>query len=155
MDTDTLLSKASRATASIASNISQGHLSGPTPCSEFDVAALVSHVAGFEGRGHGADFAMENLRRLSRGDFPASSNPNIMLFEIVIHGWDLAKSTGQEFRVSDEVGEAILCITRRIFRNHDLRGEGKPFGAELGIADSATAFEKALAVTGRGQGWSP
>ena len=153
MDTYAQLAEASQVAASIASNVTEGHLSSPTPCSEFDVAALVNHLAGFEGKGHDADVAMENLTRLSRGDFPASSNPNIDLFEIVIHGWDLAKSTGQHFSVSNEVGEAVLRIAERIFRNRDIRGEGKPFGAEIAILPGASPFEKALALTGRDRQW--
>ena len=154
MDTDALLAEASLATAAIASNVTESQLSGATPCSEFDVKGLVNHIAGFEGHQPDAGVAKENLSRISRGDFRASSNPNITLFEIVIHGWDLAKSTGQELRVSDEIGEAIFGITQRIFRNHDRRGEGKAFGAEISIADGASAFEKALALTGRDSNWS-
>ena len=154
MDTDVLLTEASLATAAIASNVTESQLSGATPCSEFDVKGLVNHIAGFAGPQPDAGFAMENLTRLSRRDFPASSNPNITLFEIVIHGWDLATSTGQELRVSDEIGEAIFGTTQRIFCNHDLRGEGKPFGVEIIIADGASAFEMALALTGRDPNWS-
>ena len=147
------MSKASQATADIASNVTEGQLSGATPCSEFDVKGLVNHVVGFEGRQHDAGFAMENLDRLSRGDFPASSSANITLFEIVMHGWDLAKGTGQELQVSDDVGEAIFDITQRICTN-DRRGDGKPFGAEINIADGASAFEKALGLSGRDPNWS-
>ena len=102
MDTDALLSEASQATAAVASNVTESHLSGPTPCSEFDVKSLVNHMAGFEGNQPDAGLVMESLSRLSRGDFPASPSTNIALFEIVTHGWDFAKSTGQELRVSSD-----------------------------------------------------
>ena len=154
MDADSLLSEASQATAAIASNVTEGHLSGATPCSEFDVKSLVNHIAGFEGHKYDVGFTMDNLSRLSRGDFPTSSSANITLFETVMHGWDLAKSTGQELQISDEIGEAIFGITKRIFRDHDRRGEGKPFGAEISIADGASAFEKALGLSGRDPNWS-
>ena len=123
MDAEVLLSEASQATAAVASNVAETQLSNPTPCSEFDVKGLVNHIAGFEEHQGDAPLAIENLSRLSRGDFPASSSINITLFEVVIHGWDLAKSTAQELNVSDEVGRGILGITQRIFSNHDLRGK--------------------------------
>ena len=119
MDTVALFSKASQATADIASNVTESQLSSATPCSEFDVSGLLTHMA------------------------IVSTRPNITLFETAIHGWDLAKGTGQELQVSNDVGEAIFVIAQRIC-NDDRRGEGKPFGPEINIEDGASAFEKAV-----------
>ncbi|MCH7800966.1 MAG: hypothetical protein IIC24_05400, partial [Chloroflexi bacterium] len=77
MDIDALISEASQATDEIVSNVAEGQLSDATPCSEFDVKGLLTHME------------IESTR------------PNITLFEIVLHGWDLAKATGQELQVSD------------------------------------------------------
>ena len=92
----------------VALKVSQDHLPGPTPCAEFNVEKLLNHIAGAEGHEPGVGFTMETLERIARGQIPTGPNPNIALFEIVIYGWDLAKSTGQEFEVSNEIGEAAL-----------------------------------------------
>ena len=90
MHISALIAEGSQATFEIDSNVAEGQLSGATPCSEFDVKALLTHME------------IESTR------------PNITLFETVLHGWGLAKATGQELQVSDDVGEALFSITQRI-----------------------------------------
>ena len=139
----------------VAVKVIQDHLPGPTPCAEFNVGELVNHIAGAEGHEPSVGFTMETLERIARGRIPTGPNPNIALFEIVIHGWDLAKSTGQEFEVSNEIGEAGLAITERIFLNNcDLRGEDKQFGTEITVPPGASPFDTTLALTGRDRHWS-
>ena len=48
----------------------------------------------------------------------------------------------------------VVTVTQRICTN-ERRGEGNYFGAEVSIADGASAFEKALALSGRDPNWSP
>ena len=189
MDTVDLFSKASQATADIAANVTESHLSGATPCSEYDVKGLSNHIAGFYGMtamaAHkqsiegdpGADIvgsdpaavipgmiqgavaawqepgSTEGKTKFGPGEYDASFAASITLWETVIHGWDLAKSTGQELQVSDDVGEAIFGIAQQLC-NDEQRGEGKPFGAEINVADGASAFEKALGLSGRDPNWS-
>ena len=95
----------------------------------------------------------EGKTKFGPGEYDADFAATITLFETVMHGWDLAKGTGQEFKVSDEVGEAIFGITQQLC-NDDQRGEGKPFGAEISVPDGASAFEKALGLSGRDPNWS-
>ena len=189
MDTVDLFSKASQATADIASNVTEGQLSGATPCSEFDVKGLANHLAGFYGMSAmaarkqtpegepGADIvgsdpagiipgiiqgavaawqepgSTEGKTKFGPGEYEADFAASVTRFETVMHGWDLAKSTGQEFPVSDDIGEAIFGIAQQVCSD-DRRGEGKPFGAEINVAEDASAFEKALGLSGRDPGWS-
>ncbi|MCH8221783.1 MAG: TIGR03086 family protein [Chloroflexi bacterium] len=189
MDTVALFSKASRATAEIASNVTESQLSGATPCAEFDVKGLANHIAGFYGmtamaarkqapEGEpGADIvgsdpasvipgmikgavaawqepgSTEGKTQFGSGESDASFAASITLWETVIHGWDLAKGTGQDLQVSDDVGEAIFGIAQQLC-NDGSRGEGKPFAAEISISDGASAFEKALGLSGRDPNWS-
>ena len=189
MDTIALFSKASQATAEVASNVSESQLSGATPCSEFDVKDLANHIAGFYGMAAvaarkqplegepGADIvgndpaavipgliegavaawrepgSTEGKTRFGPSEYDAGFAATITLWETVMHGWDLAKGTGQELQVSDEVGEAIFGIAQQIC-NDEQRGEGKAFGAEVNIADGASPFEKALGLSGRDPNWS-
>jgi len=39
-------------------------------------------------------------------ELPASTVGGMVLGELVIHGWDLARATGQEPRWADDVGQA-------------------------------------------------
>ena len=189
MDTVALFSKASRATAEIAANVTESQLSGATPCSEYNVKDLSNHIAGFYGMTAmaarkqpiagepGADIvgsdpagvipgviegavaawrepgSTEGKTQFGPGEYDAAFAATITLFETVMHGWDLAKGTGQELQVSDEVGEAVFGIAQQIC-NDDSRGGGHRFGAEIKVADGASAFEKALGLSGRDPNWS-
>ncbi len=189
MDTVALFSKASQATADIASNVTVGQFSGATPCSEFDVKDLANHIAGFYGMSAmaarkqplagepGADLvgsdpagvipsmiegavtaweepgSTEGKTQFGPGEYDADFAATITLFETVMHGWDLARATGQELQVSDDVGEAIFGIAQQVC-NDDSRGEGNRFGPEINVSGRASAFEKALGLSGRDPAWS-
>ena len=188
MDTVALFSKASQATADIASNVTESQLSSATPCSEFDVKSLANHLAGFYGMSAmaarkqtlagepGADIvgsdpagvipgmiqgavaawqepgSTEGKTQFGPGEYDAGFAATITLFETVMHGWDLAKGTGQALQVSDDVGEAIFGIAQQIC-NDDSRGEGSRFGPEINVSADASAFEKALGLSGRDPNW--
>ena len=87
------------------------------------------------------------------GEYDADFAASITLWETVIHGWDLAKSTGQDLPVSDDVGEAVLGIAQMLC-NDDSRGEGKPFSTAINVGDGASAFEQALGLSRRDPNWS-
>lgn len=142
------LREATHATAEIASNVKTDQLDGPTPCSGFTVGDLVNHLAGDDGAS-----AVDNLAILARGESPRGPNLNIDLFEIVLHGWDLAVSTGATLQVSDALAEELLQITRRVCID-ERRGGGKPFANEVRVVATAPAFDKALGLSGRDPGWS-
>ncbi len=94
----------------------------------------------------------EGKTQFGPGEYDAGFAATITLFETVMHGWDLAKGTGQELQVSDDVGEAIFGIAQQIC-NDDSRGEGNRFGSEINVSADASAFEKALGLSGRDPTW--
>lgn len=69
--------------------------------------------------------------------------------EMAVHGWDVARATGQEFHVSDAAGEFLLGVVRE---HGDLYRQYGGFAAERPVAEGATAFERALAESGRDPG---
>ena len=78
---------------------------------------------------------------------PRPHNAVVSLEELTVHGWDLARATGQEYAVSDE----DLDVLDRFF---EIFGEA-PFGPPADTPDGATRFEAMLAATGRDPGWHP
>ncbi|NQW17718.1 MAG: TIGR03086 family protein [Chloroflexi bacterium] len=97
--------------------------------------------------------ATEGKTQFGPGEYDAAFAAQITLFEEVVHGWDLAAATGQTLHVPSEVGDAVLEISNMLCANAE-RGEGKTFGLEVKVADTASSFEKALGVTGRDPNWS-
>ena len=86
-------------------------------------------------------------------EMDAAMVAKITLFEEVVHGWDLAVATGQILDVPSEVADAVLEVARMLCQDSQ-RGEGKSFGSEVTVSESASALEKALALTGRDPNWS-
>jgi uncharacterized protein (TIGR03086 family) len=81
---------------------------------------------------------------------PAPEIASLVIKETAVHGWDVAKATGQEYRVSPEIGEFLLRVVEEhaeMYRQYD--GFADPVKADA----SAPAFERALAASGRDPHW--
>lgn len=82
---------------------------------------------------------------------PAADTAAMLIEETALHGWDVARATGQEFRLSDEAAAYVLQVvekTAALYRQY----EG--FAAEVDTADRATGFDRALALSGRDPQWT-
>ncbi|WP_018653381.1 TIGR03086 family metal-binding protein [Actinomadura flavalba] len=78
--------------------------------------------------------------------FPAEQVAGLIIKEMAVHGWDVARSTGQEFRVADDTGELLLRVVQEhaeTYRRYDGFAEPVPIGPD------ASAFDRALAASGR------
>jgi uncharacterized protein (TIGR03086 family) len=77
---------------------------------------------------------------------PAAQIAEMILMEMVLHSWDLAQATGQEFACSDEVAQAVCKAVRdsaAMFRQYD------GFADEVEASEDASPLALALAVSGR------
>ncbi|MYS79532.1 TIGR03086 family metal-binding protein [Embleya scabrispora] len=86
------------------------------------------------------------------GTMPATEIAAMLLLELVLHGWDVARATGQEYRASVELGEAVEGIVARyaqMYREYD------GFAVAVVVPEGATAFERAIGASGRDLLWKP
>lgn len=97
------------------------------------------------------DAAWEGTVDLGFAKAPASVIGDKNLCEFVVHGWDLARGTGQEFRCDPDVAGTTL---RLVLETVDVTREAGMFGAEVPQPESATALERALGATGRNPAWT-
>ncbi|MEU5986432.1 TIGR03086 family metal-binding protein [Streptomyces sp. NPDC047434] len=77
---------------------------------------------------------------------PATVVASLLVKELAVHGWDLARSTGQDFEVPDPTGEFLLGVVAEhaeVYRGYD------GFAAPVESAPDASAFSRALALSGR------
>ncbi|MFE5914374.1 TIGR03086 family metal-binding protein [Streptomyces wedmorensis] len=84
-------------------------------------------------------------------ELPAAVMGRIALDELLIHGWDLARATGQAYGVSEEelrVSEALLTPT------DDDSGEGF-FGPVVAVPDGAPLLDRVIGLSGRRPDWRP
>ncbi|MEU5877406.1 TIGR03086 family metal-binding protein [Spirillospora sp. NPDC047279] len=90
---------------------------------------------------------------------PAGTIAELIIKETAVHGWDVARATGQEFRVSPEVGELLLKVVEEnaeMYRQYDGFADPVDLGTDAGAGGgTATAFERALALSGRDPRWTP
>ncbi|WP_228182489.1 TIGR03086 family metal-binding protein [Streptomyces anulatus] len=87
-----------------------------------------------------------------RMGLPARTVGLMVLGDLTVHAWDLARATGADFvpeeSVVDELGPGLAAMAPQA-------REMKVFGGPFPVGEGASAFERLLAVTGRDPGWRP
>jgi uncharacterized protein (TIGR03086 family) len=169
METIEAIEAAFAHTGRVIAGISQDQMTSSTPCSEWDLTAVLDHttgvVAAFGGAvggkasSEGADFAeissnaLEGWRSFdlsSSLDFPQPNTPGqavaaIQLMDVCGHAWDLAKATGQDAEFAPELASAAMDAAQMIV-SEDLRG-GR-FGPAVD-APGASVTDQFAAFLGR------
>jgi uncharacterized protein (TIGR03086 family) len=160
----------------------------PTPCPEYDVRALLSHITGgltraaLVGEGDpGAlarpamasgvpddawptayraaadraiaawadDTKLDTLFEVPWGKVPGRFVIAGYIQEILAHGWDLAKATGQPTDGDPELALFALAGAKRILPP-DIRGtDDIPFGPVVDVPPDATPYTQLAAWLGR------
>lgn len=109
-----------------------------------DCASLAA-VAWSEGA------AYEGTTVFGPGEMPADFAASITLQELVLHGWDLARATGQSFGVSEDAGQVALGVVEQVAERARSNGS---YGAPVPVPDDAPALHRALGASGRNPGWN-
>ena len=81
---------------------------------------------------------------------PAELTAAVVADELVVHGWDLARGTGQPYEPDPRMVQAALGFAERFA---DL--DGGPFGPSVRVPADATPFHRLLGAAGRDPGWTP
>lgn len=95
--------------------------------------------------------AWEGMTRAGGVDLPGQVGGLVALDEIVLHGWDLARSTGQAYDCDDATAQACMAFVGEF----DEGGTPGLFGPSVPIGEGASAFEQVLARSGRDPRWTP
>jgi uncharacterized protein (TIGR03086 family) len=66
--------------------------------------------------------------------------------DLLVHGWDLAKATGQDATMPDGLPDAAYSMIHGRFTDDQRKGLFKP---EVPVAEDASTQDKLLAYTGR------
>ncbi|CRZ17492.1 TIGR03086 family metal-binding protein [Mycolicibacterium neworleansense] len=90
--------------------------------------------------------AWDGMTRIAGFDLPGEVAGTIALTEVVIHGWDLARATGQPYDVDDDDVQAVLSHVTAVAAEGPAEGL---FGPAVPVAGDASPFERALALSGR------
>ncbi|MBA0046388.1 TIGR03086 family metal-binding protein [Mycobacteroides sp. LB1] len=87
------------------------------------------------------------------GEFPAEVAVRILTSELLVHAWDYAVSTGQDFAPSEALATSALESVRMIIQPE--RRDGDFFADEVSVSDDSPNLVKLIAFTGRDPDWSP
>jgi len=160
-------------------------LSDPTPCTDWDVHALIGHIiAGYQmfatacGTAPAAGGTSVTARELAAahraaasGALSAFSSPNAMqqivqlpvgavpgsvalglaLTDAVVHGWDLAKATGQDLSIEEGLAAMLLAGAQDSI-GPDMRQPGgvmPVFAQPIAVAPDRPSGEHLVAFLGR------
>ena len=150
------------------------HLDASTPCDEWDVRTLLNHmletqqyfvksaqgvdalppspdVAHLMSDDPVADFERarnDALDTFGDEDVIAKTGPSlgIAFSDMLLHGWDVARATGQDATMPDGLPQAAYDTIHGRFTDEQRKGV---FGPELPVSSTASAQERLLAYTGR------
>ncbi|MEZ0077188.1 TIGR03086 family metal-binding protein [Planotetraspora sp. GP83] len=88
------------------------------------------------------------------GAYPGSAVIDLLLVEVLGHGWDLARTTGLSWQPDPATSAHALAVLQAIVKP-EYRGPGLPFGLEVRVSADAPALDRLVAFTGRDPGWAP
>src|SRR5262245_27110617 len=94
--------------------------------------------------------AQEKMLTLPFGTMPGAAFMGLATTDAFVHGWDLARATGQSTDLAPELA-AQLLTNARMFIQPAFRGDDgvMPFGAEKEAPANATEADKLAAFLGR------
>ena len=145
-------------------------LDKPTPCDDWKVRDLLNHLISsnrfFQASARGekasppqgkpkeqissdplADYERERHQTMEAfGDPQKKQGLEMAFVEQLVHGWDLAKATGQKTNMPPDLAEAALKI---VDGKMPPEQRGEFFGPEVEVPDDASPQEKLLAYSGR------
>jgi len=113
---------------------------GEDPAAAY-LASAKTVLAAFRSPG-----AMERVIAVPIGSVPGSVALHLSLVEALVHGWDLAHATNQQFRADEEVAEQELQFTQaqlsRVPPGHS------PFQPPQPVAEDAPAVDRLAGLLG-------
>jgi uncharacterized protein (TIGR03086 family) len=99
--------------------------------------------------------AWEGITEAGGVRMPGEQMGVVALDELVLHGWDLARATGQPFRCDPASTAAVLAFTTAAARPENMAKRDGLFGPVVDVPEDAPAFDRALGFAGRDPAWTP
>jgi uncharacterized protein (TIGR03086 family) len=94
---------------------------------------------------------LDRTVKLPFGEVPATWQLGQVISDLAVHGWDVAKASGQPTELDPEVGRYALDWGRQALQPR-FRGDeasGYAFGAEVQVADDAPIYDRLAGFFGR------
>ena len=79
----------------------------------------------------------------------------VALDELVVHGWDVARATGQAYDCDAPSLEAVQAFVSQFSEPGQEEMRAGLFGPVVEVAEDAPLLERVIGLTGRDPAWSP
>jgi len=113
-----------------------------------DPLAAYQQAAGELREAFAAPGVLESVYTAPFGTGPGVALVHVRITENLVHGWDLARATGQPAAFPDDVTERALAVAKRQLSSRP-EGPGAPFAAEAPVADDAPTIDRLAGFFGR------
>ncbi|GHF64744.1 TIGR03086 family protein [Kitasatospora xanthocidica] len=87
---------------------------------------------------------------LGGSPMPAPGIARMLILELLLHGWDVARAVGGEIEVDEELAALVGEI---VAENAELYRQYEGFAEAVALPDDASAWDRALAASGRDPHW--
>jgi uncharacterized protein (TIGR03086 family) len=174
----------------VVAGATTGPLDGPTPCTDWDLRALLNHTIlwtaySAERRARDEklpddlpdtdftaqpDYAQAYAAQIDRAvaawsepgawtrelammgtPTPSADVGALLVAEMVLHGWDIARATGQDFHCD---GPVLAAAARTVAANAELFRQYQGFAEPVELGPDAPEFDRLLASSGRDPAWT-
>jgi uncharacterized protein (TIGR03086 family) len=84
-------------------------------------------------------------------DLPGEIAGVVALDELVVHGWDVARASGQPYAIDAQDLDAVADFVQ------GFSADGTPglFGPRVPVPDTAAPLDRVIGMAGRDANWSP
>jgi uncharacterized protein (TIGR03086 family) len=82
---------------------------------------------------------------------PSADVGALLVAEMVLHGWDIARATGQDYHCD---GPVLAAAAEAVAANAELFRKYEGFAAPVPLPPDAPEFDQLLAATGRDPAWT-
>jgi uncharacterized protein (TIGR03086 family) len=89
------------------------------------------------------------------GEMPASVVGRVGIDELVVHGWDVARATGQPFDADADTIAGCLEFLESMSQPGMEEARAPAFGPVADNADEQPSLDRVIALSGRDPQWSP
>lgn len=98
--------------------------------------------------------AWEGMAEAGGVTLPAEVMGSVAVNELVLHGWDLARATGQSYDCDPTSTDVVLGFTTAMSAPGQEAGREGLFGPVVAGQADAPPFDRALRLSGRDPGWT-
>ena len=120
----------------------------PSPDLAADVRSAAAQLTEAVRQG-----AAERPLYLGESAMPGELALGMVLWEYLVHGWDLARATGRAWAPPEEAAAEALAFAPAMLTD-DYQGVGKPFAPRVAVPADASSLDKLLGLSGRDPQWA-